>query len=879
MSELQPIRRQDYQPPAFRIHSVDMQVDIQDEHCVVRCLLDIEREDASTTPLVLDGEDLDCRALLLDGKPLSEDRYQIADQRLSIPDFPQRGILESEVVLTPRANRELSGLYQSGSTICTQCEAEGFRRITWYLDRPDVLSRFRVSITAKQEQFPVLLSNGNRVAEETLADGRHRVEWHDPHPKPSYLFALVAGPLECLPGSFTTMSGRQVRLEMWVEPGYREQSHHALESLKHAMRWDEVAFGREYDLDIYMIVAVSDFNMGAMENKGLNVFNTKYVLADDETATDADFEGVEGVIAHEYFHNWTGNRVTCRDWFQLTLKEGLTVFRDQQFSADRTSHAIKRIEEVRLLRGHQFPEDSGPMAHPIRPEQYVAMDNFYTATVYNKGAEVIRMYHTLLGAAGFRAGMDLYFERHDGQAVTCDDFRAAMADANQRDFTQFERWYDQPGTPDLFVEQHFDPAHGCLHLSLRQDRREMPGFAPAQPYHIPVRVGLLDRQGNPLPIALQASQTDAPQEVVLELTQRQQEWTMYGLSEQPVLSLLRDFSAPVRLHHSVDNEDLKILAAHDPDPFNRWQAMQDVARRCLLQHTQAATADVHDNPGYAPLSTAFAATLRSDSADDALKALAIGLPGEQELAQELVPVPVEDIHAARRAVISALAHEHEDLLLETYHARAGIDGRDRSVSARQQRRLRHACLAYLASLEDRHLGLLHQHYQQAGNMSERMAALSAMVHSHDPRRDECLADFYQRFQQHALVVDKWFTLQAISERPDCLEEVLRLQQHADFTLDNPNRARSLLSAFAMANHVHFHRVDGAGYQLIGDAVRKLARSNPQIAARLCSAFNQWRRYDLTRQAAMREQLEQIKAEKPSRDVMEIVERALAAPAL
>ncbi|TVR15781.1 MAG: aminopeptidase N [Planctomycetota bacterium] len=879
MSHLQPIRRQDYRPPVFTIHSVDMDVDIFDSHCRVRCRLDIERHEGTTDPLLLDGEDLDCRALLLDGEELSKDRYEIADQRLCIPNFPHRGVLESEVILTPRENRQLSGMYQSGSTICTQCEAEGFRRITWYLDRPDVLSRFRVRISADRQQFPVLLSNGNRIAENQLDDGRYCVEWHDPHPKPSYLFALVAGPLECLPGSFTTMSGRQVRLEMWVEPGYREQCHHALESLQHAMRWDEEQYGREYDLDIYMIVAVSDFNMGAMENKGLNVFNTKYVLADDDTATDGDFEGVEGVIAHEYFHNWTGNRITCRDWFQLTLKEGLTVFRDQQFSADRTSHAIKRIEEVRLLRGHQFPEDAGPMAHPIRPEQYVAMDNFYTATVYNKGAEVIRMYHTLLGAQGFRNGMDLYFQRHDGQAVTCDDFRAAMADANQRDLSQFERWYDQAGTPDVFVEEHFDADQGCLHLSLRQDRRAIPDSPPAQPYHIPVRLGLLDRQGTSLPVMLTPDAGDAAPEVVLELVNQQQQWTLHGLHERPVLSILRDFSAPVRLHHQCDEDDLLILAAHDTDPFNRWQAMQDISRRCLLEQVAAITTPVRDKPAFQALSTAFAAILQSDSADDALKALALTLPGEQELAQELTPVPVEALHAARRAVIYALAEEHTALLHDTYTSRDGIDGKDRSVAARQQRRLRHCCLTYLSALGERYGDLVADHYQQAGNMTERMAALGALVSSHNERREACLDDFYQRFEQQPLVVDKWFMLQAISEREDCLDEVARLQQHPDFTLDNPNRARSLLSAFAMANHAQFHRSDGAGYQLIGDAVRALSRRNPQIAARLCSAFNQWRRYDEDRQNAMRQQLEAIQADNPSRDVAEIVERALAAPAV
>ncbi len=872
MSTNQTVYRADYQPPAWSVDSIDLEVDIGDEEVVVRALSVLRRvvaEDRS--PLVLDGEALDTRLVAVDGRPLGPDEYELGNGTLTIPGLGAEVRLETVVHLRPYANTELSGLYGSGAILCTQCEAQGFRRITWFFDRPDVLTRYRVAISAERQRYPVLLSNGNRLAEEDLGGGRHRVRWEDPFPKPSYLFALVAGKLDCLEGDFTTVSGRSVRLELWVDPGRRERARHALASLQQAMRWDEERYGREYDLDLYMIVAVADFNMGAMENKGLNIFNARYVLADDDSATDADYEAIEGVIGHEYFHNWTGNRITCRDWFQLTLKEGLTVFRDQQFSADRNSAAVKRIDEVRILRQHQFLEDAGPMAHPIRPESYQAIDNFYTTTVYNKGAEVIRMYHTLLGEQGFRAGMDLYFARHDGQAVTCDDFRAAMADANGRDLERFARWYSQPGTPELVAEGRFDAATGCFHLRLRQQRRDLSGFPAAEPFHIPVRMGLLDAQGRPLPLRLAPDQAEAPLELVLELVEVEQEWVFHGLAAAPVASLLRDFSAPVRLHQTADDAALTLRAAHDPDPFNRWQAGQEVARRVLLEQIRSGTA-----PAASPaLDAIFAATLAAEDLDDALKALALDLPGISELGQELERIDIEAIHRVRDWHARHLAAGHAPALRAAYEQRRSINAVDRSIAARQGRRLAHACLAHLVRLGTAEIDLIANHYRSAASMTQRIAALAALANLDHPEAVAALADFHQRHGQDALVLDKWFTVQAVADRPDAVERVEALRHHPDFTLANPNRIRSLIGAFASGNPVHFHRADGRGYALVGAVVRELSRVNPQVAARLACAFNHWRRYDDRRQGLMQAQLEAIRDADPSRDVAEIVERALA----
>ena len=791
--------------------------------------------------LLLDGEGLDTRAVAVDGEattPVFAD-----DGRLQLDGLGDAATITTSVAIRPQDNTELSGLYRSGGMFCTQCEAEGFRRITWFLDRPDVLSSFTTTIVADHAAYPNLLSNGDRISEEDLGDGRRAVTWRDPWLKPCYLFALVAGDLHCHAGTFTTMGGRTVACEIWVEHRNADRCAHALWSLQASMAWDERVYGREYDLDTYMIVAVDDFNMGAMENKGLNIFNSKYVLATPETATDSDYDAIAGVIAHEYFHNWTGNRVTCRDWFQLTLKEGLTVFRDQQFSSDHTSHAVQRIDDVRVLRGHQFAEDAGPAAHPIRPEAYVAMDNFYTSTVYNKGAEVIRMYHTLLGADGFRAGMDLYFQRHDGQAVTCDDFRAAMADANARDLTQFERWYDQAGTPDLHVTTTWDAEAGTWSLTLRQSRREVAGQADAKPYHIPVRLGLLCRDGVAQPLRLAGADDDgeAPLERVLELTTTEHTWTITDLRirREPVPNLLRDFSAPVTLHQDLTSDDYALLAAHDSDPFNQWEACMAVYRQALRSLTTAAEAG-EDLSLPSDAAAVYAAILANNSLDGARKALALSLPSQGELALEYTTIPVDALDAAHTFLGDALAAANQDALLGLWQSLRDLDPADRSVDACQQRRLRGFVLTALARCGESHRDEVEAAYASAGNMTDRMAALQAAMLIGGDLRTACLEEFYNRFTGDPGVIDKWFMIQATSRDADTVEQVLALREHPDFTLTTPNRVRSLIAAFSM-NSAQFHRADGAGYQLLGDTVRALATSNPQLAARLAGRFDQWRR--------------------------------------
>ena len=875
MTNSEPLRiyRKDYKQAPFTIDDVHLDVAIYPEYTRVVSTLSVRRcTPGSSDDLVLDGEDLDTKAVYVDDVELNSDAYAIENSSLRLSNLPDKATVRTEVVLKPHENFELSGFYQSGSTLCTQCEAEGFRRITWFLDRPDILSRYTIDLSADAKTYPVLLGNGNLLAESVDADGRKHVTWQDPHPKPCYLFAMVAGDLDVVAGPFTTASGREVHCEVYVEPGRADRAHWALESLHNSMRWDEETYGLEYDLDRYMIVAVSTFNMGAMENKGLNIFNDKYVLASNDTATDSDFEGVEGVIGHEYFHNWTGNRVTCRDWFQLTLKEGLTVFRDQQFSADRTSHAVKRIDEVAILRGHQFPEDAGPMSHPIRPESYIAMDNFYTSTVYNKGAEVIRMYHTLLGADGFRAGMDLYFKRHDGQAVTCDDFRAAMADANGRDLTQFERWYTQPGTPGLTISTAYDATTQSYTIRAQQDLPQVSGYDQPEAFHLPIRMGLLNAVGQALPLSMDDGQS--PHERVLECTDIEQSWTFTGIDAEPIPSLLRDFSAPVRLHYDASFEQLVLLASADSDPFNRWQAGQEVARRVLITQIEAfAHGEKPQASSY--LEQVFETTLQDHTVDGALRALALGLPNAKELAQEFTPVPVEAIQEVRAFHKRHLAQRFADTLQVCYDNLSTVDPSDRSILARQQRRLRHACLGYLVELGDGYIDLAAQHYAKSGNMTERVAALSLLAHHPGPQRESAFADFYKRFEGDDLVIDKWFALQAYADCPDTIERVSALRDHVDFTYQNPNRVRSLLSALAIGNHFHFHRADGAGYQLIGDAVVTLADKNPQLAARMVSTLNQWKRYDSSRQALMGSQLERIKAINPSRDVLEIVDKALS----
>jgi len=874
------VQRKDYSPPAYWIETVELEFDLDPQDTTVTARLALRRnEQQPTRRLELDGEQLELQAVRLDGDPLAEDRYQVTSDQLVIDKLPDRCLLETRVVIHPAANKSLYGLYQSSGNFCTQCEALGFRRITYFLDRPDVMARYHVTIRADREQYPVLLSNGNRSGQRVLADARLEVVWEDPFPKPSYLFALVAGDLKCHQGSFVTNSGRHVNLEIWVEPQNIDRCQHALASLQKAMQWDEQTFGLEYDLDIYMIVAVNDFNMGAMENKGLNVFNSKYVLASPETATDDDYLSIEAVIAHEYFHNWTGNRVTCRDWFQLTLKEGLTVFRDQQFTADQTSAAVKRIDDVRSLRSSQFLEDSGPMAHPIRPESYIAMDNFYTATVYNKGAEIIRLYHTQLGADGFRRGMDLYFERHDGSAVTCNDFRNALADANEVNLDLLDRWYSQPGTPVLSVGGQWSPEEGRYTLSCKQSypslSGDIPGAADRKPVPIPIAVGLLDCQGRQLPLQMLGEQSPADATTrVLILDQDEACFTFTGLKEKPIASVLRNFSAPVRLRTQWSREELAFLMAHDGDPFSRWDAGQTLATQLLLELAdRAARGETLECPEF--FSDAFGQLLADNSLDGAFKALALTLPSEIVLGQELEILDPDALHQAREFVRFGLAQAHRDALLSAHEALAADAAYSNDQQSINDRRLKTTVLAYLSVLnQPETTALVARQFESADNMTDVQAALTLLADLDGPERELALARFYERWRSDSLVLDKWFSVQANSKRSDTLERVRELTSHPDFTLSNPNRVRALLATFAL-NQVRFHRKDGAGYLLLADFVFRIDSDNPQLAARLVSPFNSYRRFDEVRQSLMRRELTRISAHAGlSKDVFEIVERAL-----
>ncbi len=881
------ILRSAYRPPDYRIDSVDLAFDLGESETFVDARLDVRRSDAApddVRPLVLDGEDLELLEIAIDGRLLATGEYQIEDDKLTLFRPPARFELRTRVRVHPETNTRLSGLYKSSGNFCTQCEAMGFRRITFFLDRPDVMARYSVTIEADPAKYPVLLSNGNRVGEEMLPSGRRRVRWQDPFPKPSYLFALVAGDLRCHAGDFATQGGRRVRLEIWVEPQNLDRCEHALRSLQRSMRWDEERFGREYDLDVYMIVAVNDFNMGAMENKGLNVFNSKFVLARPETATDDDYEGIETVIAHEYFHNWTGNRVTCRDWFQLTLKEGLTVYRDQRFSEDMRSQAVERIDSVKQLRARQFSEDEGPMAHPIRPESYISMDNFYTATVYEKGAEVIRMLATLGGDEGVRQGLDRYFERHDGQAVTCDDFRAAIADANGRDLAQFERWYLQPGTPRLRARGEYDAANRRYTLHLAQDYPatafESPGAAERKPLHLPVAVGLLGSQGRALPLRLAgdpaAGQLDAATTRVLELRDAQAAFVFEDVGERPVASVLRGFSAPVRLEMERSPEELAFLMAHDDDAFNRWDAGEKLAIS-LLVSAAIAPADFERSTGVARYAEAWSRVLGDGALDGSLRALAITLPAEKVIAQELPVIDPDAIHDVRERLGCWLAQTHSEKLW-SLHAELAPQGAYRHEREQiDRRRLRNAVLRFLAwTGSERAIEAAYSQYSAADNMTDAQGALFVLADHAHPRRKEAFAHFHARFRSDPLVLDKWFTIQATSSWPDALARVQALARHEDFNLGNPNRVRALVGAFSSANAVRFHDASGGGYAFLADAVLALDGKNPQLASRLVSAFNDWRRYDDGRQRAMQGELERIAGQPAlSKDVYEIVSRALS----
>ncbi len=873
----QPIRLEDYRPPDWLVDQVELEFALGEDGSEVSARLRVRRNPAAgagARPLVLDGQELELLALEIDGEPVGANRYALDDDHLSLHELPAACTIATRVRIHPERNTALEGLYVSNGIFCTQCEPEGFRKITYFPDRPDVMARYRVRIEGDRERHPVLLANGNPIEAGALAGGRHFALWEDPFPKPSYLFALVAGRLAKLEDQFTTRSGRKVTLQIYAEPPDIDKCAHAMASLKKAMQWDEDRFGLEYDLDQFMIVAVSDFNFGAMENKGLNIFNTKYVLARPETATDADYLGIETVVAHEYFHNWTGDRVTCRDWFQLSLKEGLTVFRDQEFTSDLHSRAVKRIADVRRLRASQFLEDAGPLAHPVRPESYVEINNFYTTTVYEKGAEVIRMLHTLIGEAAFQEGMRRYFERHDGQAVTCEDFVRAMADASGRNLDRFRRWYSQAGTPRLAVAGAYDEGARSYTLEVRQTTPPTPGQPDKLPLVIPLGLGLLDRGGRELPLQLEGEAAPTGTSRVLEVSEAEQRFVFKDLPEAPVPSLLRGFSAPVVLESDADDGRLRFLMAHDPDPFVRWESGQSYALKLMLgliaARRQGAPLALDDG-----LVQAFRATLADPRLDSAFVAQALTLPSETYLGEQLAEIDVEGVHAVREFLRRELGRGLAADWLQTYRAlqseqpyrfEAGEVGR------RAQRNLALGYLMAAAAAEGRSLCLAQ--FRGADNMTDSIAALALLAESDLAERAPALADFYGRWRDDALVVDKWFALQAMAQRADAVEVVHALLGHEAFTLKNPNRVRSLLGVFA-GNPTGFHRADGAGYRLVADHVLELDARNPQIASRLAKAFDRWRRYDAQRQDQMRRQLERIlAAPKLSRDVYEIASKSL-----
>ncbi|MCB1850203.1 MAG: aminopeptidase N [Gammaproteobacteria bacterium] len=868
------VNLKDYLPPEYLIDRADLRFDLGEERTRVYARLEIRRNPVSPTvgeSLFLHGEKLTLCTLAIDGRALAADEYVVDAEGIRFKRVPEHFVLESEVDIKPQQNTELEGLYKSGAMFCTQCEAEGFRKITWFIDRPDVMTRFTTTIRADKKRYPVLLSNGNLRSSEELEDGRHQVTWDDPYPKPSYLFALVAGQLSHIEGSYRTISGREIALRIYVEPENIGKCDHAMRSLKLAMAWDERNYGREYDLEIYMIVAVNDFNMGAMENKGLNIFNSKFVLACAETATDSDFQGVEGVIAHEYFHNWTGNRITCRDWFQLSLKEGLTVFRDQEFSADMGSRGVKRIEDVRLLRVHQFAEDSGPMAHPVRPDSYIEINNFYTVTVYEKGAELVRMLHRLLGADTYRAATDLYFQRYDGEAVTTDDFVHCMEQASGRDLTQFKRWYAQAGTPELHVSGEYDAVGQSYLLTVAQSTPPTPGQPEKLPLHLPLAIGLLNSQGDDIPLRQEGEQSAGATTRVLELREPRQQFRFHDVAERPVPSLLRGFSAPVKLIYDYSDADLMFLMAKDSDGFNRWDAAHTLLRRILLQ--RVAHPDAALPTGFVD---AFRSALNDPVADKALLAEVLTLPTESYLGDQMEQVDVDGIHRSREWLKQLLATELRSELLQVYHANQETGDYDLAPLSIARRSLKNLSLNYLMQLSEEELqALCIEQYHLRHNMTDVMAALSLIADGDMPEREQLLGDFYQRWKMDPLVLDKWFTVQALSVRSDTLEQVERLTRHPDFSMTNPNRVRSLVGSFCSANPVGFHRSDGAGYRFLSDKVLQLDRLNPQVAARMLRLMTRWRRYDPTRQQLMRAQLERIlTADQVSRDVYEIGSKSL-----
>ncbi|MGN2406787.1 aminopeptidase N [Pseudomonas syringae] len=875
----------DYQAPEYLIDETNLTFELFDDHSLVHAQLVMRRNPArgaGLPPLVLDGQHLELLSVNLDDVELTAVDYQLTEDHLTLHPKAERFTVDSTVRIHPETNTALEGLYKSSGMFCTQCEAEGFRKITYYLDRPDVMSKFTTTVSAEKHSFPILLSNGNPVTSGEEKDGRHWATWEDPFMKPAYLFALVAGDLWCVEDTFTTMSQRVVTLRIYVEPENIDKCQHAMNSLKKSMRWDEETYGREYDLDIFMIVAVNDFNMGAMENKGLNIFNSSAVLARAETATDAAHQRVEAIVAHEYFHNWSGNRVTCRDWFQLSLKEGFTVYRDAGFSADMNSATVKRIQDVAFLRTHQFAEDAGPMAHAVRPDSFIEISNFYTLTVYEKGSEVVGMLHTLLGADGFRKGSDLYFERHDGQAVTCDDFIKAMEDANGVNLTQFKRWYSQAGTPRLAVSESYDSAAGTYSLTFRQSCPTTPGQPgdQKQPFVIPVELGLLDSQGNDIALRLSGEASAAGTTRVLSVTEAEQTFTFVNVTEKPLPSLLRGFSAPVKLSFPYDRDQLMFLMQHDSDGFNRWDAGQQlsvqVLQEMIAQHQQGQALVMDQR-----LVTALGTVLADEQLDQAMVAEMLSLPGEAYLTEISEVADVEAIHAAREFARQQLADSLFDGLWARYQANRDISKVTPYVAEAEhfaRRALQNIALSYLMlSGKPQVLTATIDQFDTSDNMTERLTALAVLVNSpFTEERDKALAVFAENFKDNALVMDQWFSVQAGSTQPGGLERVKELMQHPAFNLKNPNKVRALIGAFAAQNLINFHAADGSGYRFLADLVIELNGFNPQIASRQLAPLTRWRKYDSARQALMKAELERILASgKLSPDVYEVVSKSLA----
>jgi aminopeptidase N len=877
--EARAIRLSDYRPPDWLVETVHLDVALDPTRTRVCATLKLKPNSAGAAPapLVLDGDGLTLSGLKLDGETLAAERYAVTADHLTIAQPPQRPFeLEIETLVDPTANTQLSGLYRSSNTYCTQCEAQGFRRITFFPDRPDVMAVYTTRIEADKTEAPVLLSNGNLVASgEVAGTKRHFTIWHDPFPKPSYLFALVGGVLGCVADKFVTMSGRNVTLRIYVEPGKEDRCAWAMESLKRAMRWDETAFGREYDLDIFMIVAVSHFNMGAMENKGLNIFNDKAVLASPQSATDSDFASIEAIIAHEYFHNWTGDRITCRDWFQLCLKEGLTVFRDQEFTSDLRSRPVERISDVRGLRAFQFVEDAGPLAHPVRPALYHEINNFYTSTVYEKGAEVVRMIKTLLGPQRFRQGMDLYFSRHDGHAATVEQFVRCFADVSGRDLSQFMLWYSQAGTPEITVKGSHDARAKTFQLEVSQSVKPTPGQPVKEPMVIPLVVGMVGRDGRDLPLKLSGGRTIESGVLTLEKPSETFEFT--GIAERPVLSLNRGFTAPVKLTADQTADDLRFLAAHDSDPFNRWQAVQTLASRLLIGNVARLHSgdELEADEG---LLEALAAIVADHALEPAFVAQTLNPPSEADIAREIGhDVDPDAIFKARTALRVLTGLHLNAALSETYKRMTAVGPYSPDAVSAGKRTLRNICLDLLAATGERHaIELAATQYQTADNMTDRVAALSTLAQHDVAQREAAFADFYRRYQSDPLIVDKWFTLQAMIQDANTLDRVRALTTHPAFSMSNPNRVRALIGVFAMMNQKEFNRADGAGYEFVMAQILALNTSNPQVAARLATAFRSWRTLEPARRALAQSVLQKAAAQTSlSRDVRDIVQRALA----